>query len=70
MGQVNVNPPGGGDGGESAAAAGINLVLVLVVLAVLVALVALIFWAVPNWLGSANINVNVRDGLPSPVPGR
>ena len=61
MGQINVNPSGGGDGGESAAAAGINLITVLIVLLVLVAIVAVIFWGLPNWFGGGTVNINIRS---------
>jgi hypothetical protein len=48
------------DDADSSTVADTNFVAVLIALVVLVALLALMFYALPNWLGTGSVNTNIR----------
>jgi Flp pilus assembly pilin Flp len=66
-GNVQAAPPeSGGEGvsihndADGSTAAEINLVAVVIALVVLIAFLALMFYALPNWLGTGSVNTSIR----------
>lgn len=66
-GNVHAAPPEtGGEGvythddADGSTAAEINFVAVLIALVVLIAFLALMFYALPNWLGTGSVNTSIR----------